>query len=158
VVLHTFVFDGKTDQGIADTSTGYYLSVERGFMKETFLIIGGAICIVWVIFHLLLWKIFDWKNSLNSLSHQQRSIMYTANIMMIYVLIVFVYLSMFQRTTLISSSLGRGVLVVIAFFFLVRAILQVVFGFRQKESIRRSIVIIVACAVTALLYLVPFWI
>jgi hypothetical protein len=127
-------------------------------MKETLLVIGGPTCIAWAIFHILFCKIFDWKNSLSSLSHQQRSIMYTLNIMIIYLLIVFVYLSIFQRSTLASSSLGKAVLIAIAFFFLIRAILQGFLGFRQKESIRRSIVIIITCIVMALLYLAPLWI
>jgi uncharacterized membrane protein HdeD (DUF308 family) len=84
--------------------------------------------------------------------------MYTLNIMIVYVLVVFVYLSIFQRSTLASLSLGKAVLVGIAFFFLVRAILQGFLGFRQKESIRRSIVIIIACIVMVLLYLGPLWI
>jgi uncharacterized membrane protein (DUF485 family) len=127
-------------------------------MKETLLVIGGATRIAWAIFHILFWKIFDWKNSLSSLSHQQRSITYTLNIMIVYVLVVFVYLSIFQRSTLASSSLGKAVLVAIPFFFLIRAILQGFLGFRQRESIRRSIVIIIACIVMALLYLVSLWI
>ncbi len=127
-------------------------------MKETLVIIGGVACVAWVIFHILFWKIFDWKNSLSSLSHQQRSIMYILNITMAYVLSVFAYLSIVHRGPLISTSFGKVVLVSIGLFWLIRAVQQGIFGFHEKESVRRSIAIIMACFIMALLYLIPLWI
>jgi hypothetical protein len=124
-------------------------------MKEILVLIGGALCIGWALFHLLLWKIFDWKNSLRSLSHQQRSIMYIANIMIAYMLLAFAYVSIAQRSILISSSLGAAVLCGIGVFWLIRAALQAFFGFREKEAVRRSMAIIITCIIMALLYLAP---
>ena len=124
-------------------------------MKETLVVIGGVVCIGWALFHIMFWKIFDWKNSLRPLSHQQRSIMYTTNVMMVYILLVIAYISIVQRVVLTTSSLGIAVLCGVGVFWLVRAVLQAFFGFREKESVRRSIIIITACVIMALLYLTP---
>ena len=126
-------------------------------MKETLILIGGVASILWAFFHLSFWKIFDWKNSLNLLSTQQRSIMYALTIMMAYALLVFAYISIAERARLASSSLSATLLALIGSFWVLRALLQALFSYREKEAARRSTVINIGCAMMALLYPVPLF-
>ncbi len=121
-------------------------------MKEIILVIGGIISIAFAAFHLSFWKIFDWKKSLSSISNENRAIVYILNITVIFFLSVFAYLSIFQGNALNSSILGKIILLVIAGFWIIRAIEQpIFFGIHEKETY----IIVFACLFTGALYIIP---
>lgn len=88
---------------------------------------GGLYNIALVIFHLLFWQLFNWAEDLCSLSTLNRAIMQVVNLSLVFVFTMFAYLSLIHTTELLSTTLGRALLLSISVFFFLRAILQVVF-------------------------------
>ena len=110
-------------------------------MQELFnnphhLLIGGSLFhIAFVIFHLLFWKLFDWINDLKKLSYVNRSIMQILNLRLIFVFLVFAYISFFHSNALLSTQLGKVMIIAMSLFWLLRAIEQVVyFGIKNIAS------------------------
>jgi hypothetical protein len=114
--------------------------------------IGGVINFFFVAFHLLFWKLFDWQQSLTSLSSDDRAIMQVLNIHTAYVLAVFSILSLAYPNEMSTTKLGRVVGMGIAGFWILRAVNQAVFW---GLSFGGSWVILFVCLAVAMLYLVP---
>lgn len=89
--------------------------------------IGGIINLLLAVFHLLFWTIFDWPDSLACLSAEQSSIMQVLNIHLAIGLVLFGYVSLFNGKELQTSRLGMSVQFFIAFFYIARAINEVLF-------------------------------
>lgn len=100
------------------------------------LLIGGSIFhIAFVIFHLLFWKLFDWINDLKKLSYVNRSIIQILNLRLIFVFLIFAYISFFQTDPLLTSELGKAMIIAMSLFWLLRAIEQIVyFGIKNIAS------------------------
>lgn len=113
---------------------------------------GGIYNIVLVIFHLLFWRIFNWKEDLRSLSFLNRAIMQVLNLSLTFAFVIFSYISLVHTKELISTSLGQSLLGFIALFWLARSVEQVVF-FKLKNW--RSIAFLVFFLVGTVLYAVP---
>jgi hypothetical protein len=113
---------------------------------------GGIYNIVLVIFHLLFWRIFNWKEDLRSLSFLNRAIMQVLNLSLTLAFVIFSYISLVHTKELISTSLGQSLLGFIALFWLARSVEQVVF-FKLKNW--RSIAFLVFFLVGTVLYAVP---
>ena len=113
---------------------------------------GGIYNIVIVIFHLLFWRIFNWKEDLRSLSFLNRAIMQVLNLSLTFAFVIFSYISLVHTKELISTSLGQSLLGLIALFWLARSVEQVVF-FKLKNW--RSIAFLVFFLVGTVLYAVP---
>lgn len=88
---------------------------------------GGLYNIALVIFHLLFWKLFNWADDLRSLSVLNRAIMQVMNLSLVVVFLMFAYLSLIHTAELFSTTLGRALLLSIAVFFMLRAIMQITF-------------------------------
>lgn len=113
---------------------------------------GGIYNIVLVIFHLLFWRIFNWKEDLRSLSFLNRAIMQVLNLSLTLAFVIFSYISLVHTKELISTSLGQSLLGLIALFWLARSVEQVVF-FKLKNW--RSIAFLGFFLVGTVLYAVP---
>ncbi len=113
---------------------------------------GGIYNIVLVIFHLLFWRIFNWKEDLRSLSFLNRAIMQVLNLSLTFAFVIFSYISLVHTKELISTSLGQSLLGLIALFWLARSVEQVVF-FKLKNW--RSIAFLGFFLVGTVLYAVP---
>jgi hypothetical protein len=94
---------------------------------ETFIIAGGFYTIGLIMFHLLFWRIFDWEQDLKRISFLNRATMQVLNISLTLSFIIFSYISLVHATGLLTSSLGHSLLMLIALFWLARAIQQIVF-------------------------------
>lgn len=94
---------------------------------ESLIKTGGLYNIALVIFHLLFWQIFDWAQDLRSLSFLNRAIMQVVNLSLVFVFMIFAYLSLIHTAELLSTTLGRALLLSISVFFFLRAMLQIVF-------------------------------
>jgi hypothetical protein len=94
---------------------------------EIFIKTGGLYSIALVIFHLLFWQIFNWAEDLRSLSFLNRAIMQVLNLSLVFVFMMFAYISLIHTAELLSTTLGRSVLLSISVFFFLRALLQIIF-------------------------------
>lgn len=94
---------------------------------ETLIKAGGFYNIILVIFHLFFWRIFNWEQDLRSVSSLNRSIMPVVNLSLTFVFVIFAYISLVHSTELLTSPLGNSLLILIALFWLIRSLLQVIF-------------------------------
>jgi len=120
---------------------------------ETYIVIGGIFSIGFVIFHLLFWKIFKWETELRLLNHVNKGIIQVLNLCLTYIFLLFAYISFFHPTELVSSGLGKSILLLISLFWFIRAIEQIYFfGIKNRISIILFIIFILG----GLIYLYPF--
>lgn len=119
---------------------------------KTLIIIGGYLWLAVFVFHLFFWKLFDWKNDLSSLNPLNKAIMQVLNLCLMLVFLIFAYISIFHTDELLTTSLGRSMLVGIVLFGVFRAIEQVIFF--DLKHIRSKAVLFIALLGTAI-YLIP---
>ena len=96
-------------------------------VTEIFLILCGLYNIAFAIFHLLFWKIFDWKEDLKNNSIANRAIIQILNIRLIYIFILMGLIYLFFSEQLMNSTLGKFILVGFFGFWLGRTIEQFIF-------------------------------
>ena len=113
---------------------------------------GGIYCLGFVIFHLMFWRIFNWSEDLESLSFINRAIMKVVNLSLTFVFVIFGYISLFHSRELLETALGHSLLVLIALFWLLRAIEQAVFF---KLNHWGSVMFLVVFLAGAVLYGIP---
>jgi hypothetical protein len=102
---------------------------------ESYIIIGGIYNLGLVIFHLLFWKIFNWKKGLRLLNSVDRNTIQVLNIFLTLVFFIFGYISIFHSSELISTKLGITLLGFFSFFWFLRAIAQIYFyGIKSNFS------------------------
>lgn len=94
---------------------------------KTLLITGGILNGLLAVFHIMFWKMFNWKESLQSLDYLQRGVMQVLNIHLILAFLLFTYLSLFKIEDLISTGAGRVIMLFIAVFYLIRILNQFIF-------------------------------
>ncbi|MEW6401446.1 MAG: hypothetical protein AB1649_06570 [Chloroflexota bacterium] len=122
-------------------------------MKAKLLLqIGGIINLLLVAFHLAFWKLFDWGQSLASLSADNRAIMQVLNVHVAYALAMFALLSLLFPHELTATKVGRIVSASIAGFWILRAINQAAF---RGLSFAESWIELFICIVIAALYVIP---
>ena len=102
---------------------------------EKLLLIGVIFHLAFVAFHLLFWKLFDWVQDLKKLSHINKSVMQILNLRLIFVFLIFAYISYFNTVEMLSSKLGLTMLAAIALFWGFRSVEQVIyFGIKNFAS------------------------
>lgn len=79
------------------------------------------------VFHLLFWRLFDWKRELPKLRPPTRAIVQILNLRLTYLFFAVAALCLLFPAELSGTPLGRAVLAVMALFWLGRAVEQVVF-------------------------------
>jgi len=99
---------------------------------ESLIKLGGVYNIALVVFHLLFWRIFNWKEDLRSLSFLNRAIMQVVNLSLTIVFIIFAYISLVHTNELLSTSLGKSLLTFMALFWFARSAMQIIF-FKLKH-------------------------
>lgn len=114
--------------------------------------IGGVINLLFVIFHLAFWELFDWPHSLNCLSSDNRAIMQVFNIQTAFVLAFFSVLSLALPNELHTTKLGWLVRYAVSGFWVLRAVNQLIFW---DLSFAGSWMIITICTISGALYLMP---
>lgn len=121
-------------------------------MNEQLIFIGGVFNFGFAVFHLLFWKLFDWKTELASLNFINRNVMQIMNLCLTLVFFIFAYISIFHTSELLSTGLGFTLILSISIFWFLRAIEQVIF-FRLSKPI--SWVLFILFLIGGLLYGVP---
>ncbi len=119
---------------------------------KRFVQVGGVINFLFVIFHLSFWRLFNWEQSLASLSLEDRAVMQVLNIHTAYALAMFAVVSLVFPGELSTTKLGRIISLSIAGFWILRALNQAVFW---GLSFAGSWIALIACLVIAALYLIP---
>ncbi len=113
---------------------------------------GGIYTIGLIMFHILFWRLFDWNNDLQSLSFINRATMQVLNISLMFAFIIFAYVSLVHTGDLLTSSLGRSLLLLMALFWLARTIQQIIF---YKLHHRASWAFLLLFLAGAILYAIP---
>lgn len=96
-------------------------------MDTTLIKLGGAYNIVLIVFHLMFWRLFDWRSDLRSLTFLNRAVMQVLNISLIAVFVIFAYISLAHTDELLTTCLGRTMLAGMALFWAARTVQQAVF-------------------------------
>ncbi len=94
---------------------------------ETLIIAGGLYTLALIVFHLLFWRIFDWKQELKQVSYLNRATMQVLNISLTFAFIIFSYISLVHTAELLNSSLGHSLLAFMSLFWLARSVQQIIF-------------------------------
>ena len=119
----------------------------------TAIVLGGIFNIGFAVFHILFWRLFDWKRDLASLTFINRQIVQILNLSLTLVFLIFAYVSLFHTAELLGTSLGRALLLMISVFWFLRAAEQVLF-FRLRRPL--SVAFFVVFLVGGLLYAYPW--
>lgn len=120
---------------------------------ETAIMLGGVYNVALAAFHVLFWRLFDWKHDLASLSFINRQVMQILNLCLTFVFLVFAYVSFFHTAELLSTELGHGLLLLISAFWFLRAAEQIIF-FRLERI--ASVAFFAAFLAGGALYVYPW--
>lgn len=83
--------------------------------------------IVFAIFHLAFWKLFDWPSALRSTRVENSAITQILNLRLIYIFLLTAFLCFIFTEELSSTGLGRAFLAGMAIFWLGRTLEQFIF-------------------------------
>lgn len=115
---------------------------------KTLMFIGGFYHLAFFVFHLYFWKLFGWKKDLQNLSAVNRAVMQILNLRLMWVALVFAYVSFFHAGELLTNSLGKTLLIGIGLFWLMRAIEQIIFfGVKSLISVAFLIVFVIGAGI-----------
>jgi hypothetical protein len=121
-------------------------------MKKNLLICGGIFNLFLAGFHFSFWKIFNWPESLQSLSPINLGITQVLNIHLGYVVLVFAYVSIFYHRELLTTKLGKAMVVSIIIFYILRGVNQLIFW---EIIIPSSVLVSLFCVLVAIIYAIP---
>lgn len=97
--------------------------------------------LAFAVFHVMFWRLFSWKEDLESLSYVNRAIMKTQNVVLIYLFVLFGAISLAIPQMLLHQTLGRVLLAGLAGFWAVRTVAQIVI-FRLGKPISLVLTVI----------------
>ena len=121
-------------------------------LAEISLFAGSIFNLGFTVFHLFFWKLFDWKKDLASLTPVNRSVMQILNLCLTFMIFVMAYLSLFLPREMLTTSLGKNLLVAFALFWFLRMLEQIIV-FEVKG--RLSVVFTLVFLLGSILYFVP---
>jgi hypothetical protein len=112
--------------------------------------IAGVISLLFFVFHILLFQLFNWEETLANLDHNNWAIFQTFNLVSILMVGMITYFSFRHPVDLAGTSLGKSTLLAFSLFYLIRIVSQFIFfGFQGAGSL----IIVVLCLVPAVIYL-----
>lgn len=100
-------------------------------LAQASLIAGGIFNLGFTIFHLFFWKLFDWKKDLALLTPVNRSVVQILNLCLTFMIFVMAYLSLFLQKEMLTTRLGKSLLIAFALFWFLR-MLEQIFVFEVK--------------------------
>jgi len=118
-------------------------------MNKILLRTGGAVNLLFVLFHLAMVKPIG--DTLAPLSSDVRAAVSTLNIHVAFTLLIFAYFAIFRWRDLLTTRLGQVLAMAISLFWFLRAINQAVFWGPTASAIP----LICLCLALGLLYLIP---
>lgn len=97
---------------------------------------GGAFCLAFAAFHLFFPLLFRWQAALAPLDAVNRGIVRIMNLCLTFLFAAFGFLALRYAEDMLFTALGHALLVVLAAFWLVRALEQWwFFGLRDPRSL-----------------------
>lgn len=116
--------------------------------------IGGIFNLLFVIFHLLFWKLFNWKDELKNINFINQNIMQVLNLCLMFVFLIFSYVSIFHTDEMLNTGLGFSLTLGIGIFWFLRSLEQVIF-FKLKTLISR--ILLILFIIGTVLYGIPLF-
>jgi hypothetical protein len=117
-----------------------------------FLRIAGSISLLFMLFHLAFYRLFNWEHSLECLSQSDRSILITYHYISILILGFMGIVPLLQTKTLLNSPLKYSVLTMFGLFYLIRIVTEfTLFGLNKISSP----IILIMCILPMILYILP---
>lgn len=87
------------------------------------------------VFHLFFWRVFNWPRELRSLSLLNRAVMQILNLCLTFVFLAVAWIEFHFGAELATEPIGRALLLAMALFWTLRALLQALFfGLRHLAS------------------------
>jgi len=96
-------------------------------MNKKLIIAGGIFNLLIAIMHLALYPLLNWSHSLECLSHENRAIMQMLNNHVALTAFIFFYISIFHYKELLTTRLGRVMLLGISAFYFLRGIEEFIY-------------------------------
>jgi hypothetical protein len=121
-------------------------------LAEVSLYVGGIFNLGFTIFHLFFWRLFNWKEDLGSLTPANRSVMQILNLCLTFMIFVMSYVSLFLPREMLSTNLGKNLLIAFALFWFLR-MLEQIFLFEVKGRLSKIFTFIFLLG--SIFYLVP---
>jgi len=113
--------------------------------------IAGIVSLLFMLFHLAFYKMFQWDTALNCLSKIDRSIMLTYHYISILITGFMGIIPLFQTKGLLNISLKYSILSMFSLFYMIRIITEfTLFGISKTSP-----VIITMCAIPMIFYSIP---
>ena len=116
--------------------------------------IGGVLWLICFVFHILFWRLFDWKHGLESIAKVNKGIIQVLNLCLMLCFLIFAYISLVQTDELLTSSLGKSLIVGMALFGFFRVAEQ--FMFFDLQLFRSKIVLFGALLI-GIVYTIPLF-
>jgi len=104
--------------------------------------------ILFGLFHLSFWSLFDWKNELVKLSPANSNIMQMLNIGSCIMLFSLGFILLLFRKEVMTTQLGRAILFVSSIFFFARLVMEFVLK-------KPGLPIVIVLFICILVYLIP---
>lgn len=115
---------------------------------------GGILWSICFVFHVLFWKLFDWKRGLDSIKPVNKGIIQVLNLCLMLCFLIFAYISFFETDALMSTSLGKSLIAGMALFGIFRVAEQFIF-FDLRYF--RSKLVLVGAMLIAIVYTVALF-
>jgi hypothetical protein len=116
--------------------------------------IAGFLSLLFLVFHALFHRMFDWPNSLSCLDVNNRAILLTYHYISILIFSFMSVISLFQVSELLKSKVKYSVLGMFSLFFLIRIITEfTLFGIGSE-----SLIILIVCAIPMICFALPIFI
>lgn len=116
--------------------------------RKTMVSIGGITFLFFGLFHMSFWLIFDWKRELIKLNLVNSNLMQMMNIGIIVIMLALGAVLLIYKKDILSSGLGKAVLMLSSIFFFVRLIAEFIYP-------GGSIALGVFLLLCSMIYLVP---
>lgn len=112
--------------------------------------IAGCFSSFFFFFHIPFYWLFDWANTLSSLSNNNWAIFHCFNIICISLLLLMAVASLLASAEMVTTQLGRYLSIFCTWFYMFRIIAE--FTLFREEDPAVSAAIVVLCAIPACLY------
>lgn len=121
-------------------------------LAEVSLFAGGIFNLGFTIFHLFFWKLFDWKKDLAALTPVNRSVMQILNLCLTFLIFVMSYVSLLLPQDMLTTNLGKSLLVAFALFWFFRSLEQIfVFEVKGRLSVAFTLIFLLG----SIFYVIP---
>ncbi|MGB7202104.1 MAG: hypothetical protein WBD16_07535 [Pyrinomonadaceae bacterium] len=122
---------------------------------RTLIQIGGVLWVICFIFHVFFWRLFDWRNDLDSVMAVNKSIIQVLNLCLMLCFLIFAYISLAETDELLSSSLGKSLIAGMALFGLFRVVEQFIFF---DLRLARSKIVLFGALLIGIVYTIPLFV